>query len=85
LKLLQKERANLLITDIQMPGMNGVDLILKTHETYPDLEVIAVSDTAPKPRRTSLRRIGVFGYVENRSIRSSLRRWRETPLRAIAR
>ena len=64
LKLLQKERANLLITDIQMPGMNGVDLILKTHETYPDLEVIAVSAYGTEATQDKLRRIGVFGYVE---------------------
>jgi Response regulator containing CheY-like receiver, AAA-type ATPase, and DNA-binding domains len=64
LKLLQKERTNLLITDIQMPGMNGIELVLKTRERYPDLEVIALSAYGTEATQDKLRRIGVFGYVE---------------------
>jgi CheY-like chemotaxis protein len=64
LKILRKERTNLLVTDLQMPGMNGVELILKTHEEFPDLEVIALSAYGTEATQDKLRRIGVFGYVE---------------------
>jgi CheY-like chemotaxis protein len=64
LKILKKERTNLLVTDLQMPGMNGVELILKAHETFPDLEVIALSAYGTEATQDKLRRIGVFGYVE---------------------
>lgn len=46
---LQKHRADLLITDIQMPKMNGLDMVEQARKHYPELPVIittAFSDQA---------------------------------------
>lgn len=34
---------DVLITDIQMPGMNGTDLIIRVHEQFPAISIIALS------------------------------------------
>ncbi len=37
LKLLAKEKIDLMITDIRMPGMNGIELIRQARRKYPNL------------------------------------------------
>ena len=43
LELLQRERIDLMITDMRMPGMDGSELIRRARETDPDLPVIVMS------------------------------------------
>jgi len=43
LKALEKERYTFLLTDIQMPGMNGLELIKRTRDEYPQVSTIAMT------------------------------------------
>ncbi|MEN8141032.1 MAG: HD domain-containing phosphohydrolase [Thermodesulfobacteriota bacterium] len=43
LQLLKKGRYGLLITDIAMPRMDGMELLLHVKEHYPELDVLAIS------------------------------------------
>lgn len=43
LALLQEMEFNLVLTDIRMPGMNGVELLRKIHAHWPALPVVAMS------------------------------------------
>lgn len=43
LALLQKTTVQLVITDIKMPGMNGIDLARRIRQEYPHLPVIFIS------------------------------------------
>jgi len=43
LKVLATLKPNLVILDIQMPGMNGIDVLRKIKEMHPDLPVILSS------------------------------------------
>ncbi len=40
---LQQEKFDLVLTDIQMPGMDGKELIQKLREHYPDMPVLIIS------------------------------------------
>src|SRR4051794_32444022 len=40
---------DLLITDLSMPGMSGLELIQQVHESFPDLPVIVCSGN-PRPQ-----------------------------------
>jgi len=42
-KVLEKERPGILILDIMLPGMNGLDVLEKVKEDYPETEVIMIS------------------------------------------
>jgi two-component system NtrC family response regulator len=53
LRLLEQGGIDFVITDIKLPGMNGVELIAAMQESYPDVPVIAITgylniDTAVK-------------------------------------
>jgi CheY-like chemotaxis protein len=43
LRLWREQGADLVITDIQMPGMNGIEVILQLRSLAPDLPIIAIS------------------------------------------
>lgn len=43
IKLIQEELPNLVITDIQMPVKNGIELIKYLYLTYPTIKVIVIS------------------------------------------
>ncbi|SFM19732.1 two-component system, response regulator YesN [Gracilibacillus orientalis] len=43
IKLMELYRPHIIITDIVMPGMDGIELVKKVKENYPDTEVIVLS------------------------------------------
>ncbi|MBQ6442071.1 MAG: response regulator [Lachnospiraceae bacterium] len=43
LERLEKEHCDILITDINMPFMNGIELIKRVHSLYPDIVIYVVS------------------------------------------
>jgi DNA-binding response OmpR family regulator len=63
LKTLQTDDYDLLITDIMMPGMSGMDLLNIVKRLFPDVAVIMV--TAVDDRETGILAVelGAFGYV----------------------
>lgn len=46
IEMATKERPEILITDIQMPGCSGLDLIEKVKRSITDLEIIIISGYA---------------------------------------
>jgi hypothetical protein len=61
MQLLIKYRGaiRLLLTDMMMPGMNGLALIRTLHRVEPAIKVIAVSGLDQEDRRTELAALGV--------------------------
>jgi len=43
LRLLEKESFDLMITDIRMPSMNGMELLREAKRKYPDLDIIMIT------------------------------------------
>ena len=43
LQILEADRADILITDINMPFLNGVDLVKKVKEQYPEIVILVLS------------------------------------------
>ncbi|PKP02283.1 MAG: DNA-binding response regulator [Bacteroidetes bacterium HGW-Bacteroidetes-9] len=43
LEFIRKQQPDLLITDISMPGMSGVELTRKVKQNYPDIKVLVLS------------------------------------------
>ncbi len=63
LRTLQRETVDLLVTDINMPGMDGIELIIASTERWPDLPVIAISGGGLLPKELLLDNAQALGVV----------------------
>lgn len=63
LEILEKEKFDLLLSDIMMPGMTGIELLAEVREKYPDMAVIMA--TGVDSRETAIRalELGAYGYM----------------------
>ncbi len=63
MELLQDLKFQLVVSDIMMPGMSGIDLLSFIKDLYPEIAVILV--TAVDDRKTAIMtlELGAYGYV----------------------
>lgn len=59
LDFLAIKPVDVVVTDIRMPGMNGVELILKIHESYPNTLPIVLSGQCSTSDAVSLKKAGI--------------------------
>ena len=63
LRLAQGLEVDLVVTDINMPEMDGIEVILALAERNPGLPVIAISGGGRMPKELLLASAGVLGAV----------------------
>ena len=63
LSLLQEKLIHIVITDIRMPVMDGIELARQIYERYPDIITIILSGYADFSYAQSALRYGVFDYL----------------------
>jgi putative two-component system response regulator len=63
LKMLEQQKFDLMVTDIMMPGMSGVDLVTITKTLFSDMAVIIVTAVDDPPTATTTLELGAYGYV----------------------
>jgi two-component system, NtrC family, response regulator PilR len=63
LELLKRERVDILITDIRMPQMNGVDLLREAKRIAPDIVSIVMTAFASTETAVEALRLGAADYV----------------------
>lgn len=63
LNQLQREHPDAIISDIRMPGMDGLTLLKKAHESHPDLPVIIMTAHSDLDSAVSSYRNGAFEYL----------------------
>ena len=63
LKLLRNARPEVMLTDIGLPGMSGVDLIKKAKEEMPELEIMAHTVYEDRENVFSAIKAGASGYI----------------------
>lgn len=62
-ELLKATEFSLVITDVIMPGLSGIELLRKVIESYPETAVIVVSGVDRPQRTLDAIRIGAFDYL----------------------
>ena len=60
---LKKREFAIVITDIIMPGLSGIELLRKIVEDYPNTAVIVVSGVDRPQRALDAMRLGAFDYI----------------------
>jgi two-component system response regulator PilR (NtrC family) len=63
LEILARETFALVLTDIQMPGLGGIELLRRIRQLYPDTAVIIISGVDRMQRVIDAIRVGAFDYL----------------------
>jgi len=61
---LNQKQFDLVITDIKMPGMNGLDLVLEIRKRFPETKVIIMTAYGSPEMEEQVNKRGAFGYIE---------------------
>jgi DNA-binding NarL/FixJ family response regulator len=72
LGLVLRERPDVLITDLVMPGLNGVELARRVREALPDTKIILMSSYTDDAYRLLASSSGADAFVSKQVINSSL-------------
>src|SRR6185369_11692310 len=79
--LLREERADVLLSDVRMPDMGGIDLLKAARELLPDIEVIMMTAFANVDTAREAFLLGAFDFVQKPFDNDLLK---ETVARALA-
>lgn len=63
LEILRNEHVNVVLVDINMPGMTGIELTTKIRQKYPGIHVLALSMHAENSLINKMIEAGAAGYV----------------------
>lgn len=82
---LSEETYDVVLTDISMPGLSGVELLGRVRERFPGVPVIVVSGIADEEHARGLLRLGAFDYLAKpfgvREVEASVERALSRPRR----
>ena len=67
LRLLPQHQPKIVLMDIQLPGMSGIECVVRLKELLPDVQVIMLTVYADPDRIFSAIRAGASGYLLKRS------------------
>ncbi len=63
LQVLQTSTVDVIITDLSMPGMNGLELIRRTNVDHPDVPKIIITGAGTIENAIEAIRIGAYDYI----------------------
>jgi two-component system invasion response regulator UvrY len=63
---------DLVVTDLRLPGMNGIDLVARLHEARPGLPVLVVSAHEEELQARRAREAGAVGFLSKRTLPTTL-------------
>jgi two-component system response regulator DegU len=67
LELMENTAIDLLITDLQMPEMDGFETCKVVRQSYPDVKILVVSQLTTKEAIVQIMQTGVHGYFSKDS------------------
>ena len=63
LEILAQERIDLVVSDIKMEGLDGVELMQEAHQTYPQVPFIIMTDCAPEYSYHAIINAGASDFI----------------------
>ena len=64
LGIIEKEKPSIVIADLVMPGMDGIELLKKAKEISPGIEVIIITAYGSIPTAITAMKEGAYDYIE---------------------
>lgn len=63
LQMLEEELPDVMVLDLRMPGIDGMEVLRRVKKLYPDLEVIIMTGHGSDQDEKEARRLGAFEYL----------------------
>src|ERR671938_658289 len=63
LAFIREQPYDVVLTDISMPGLSGVELLSQLRQSQPDTPVIVITGLNDRPHAEGLTRLGAFDYI----------------------
>jgi len=63
LSLLEEEPPDVMVLDLKMPGIDGMEVLRRVRERYPDIAVIIMTGHGSDEEEEEARRLGAFEYL----------------------
>ena len=64
LSAVEKEEPDVIVLDVKMPGIDGIEVLRRVKEAYPNVEVIILTGHGSERDEEAARRLGAFDYVK---------------------
>jgi len=64
LEIIEKEKPGIVFADLVMPGMDGIELLKRTKEISPDIDVVIITAYGSIPTAINAMREGAYDYIE---------------------
>ena len=64
LEIIEKERLGTVISDLSMPGMDGIELMRRAKEIVPSIQVVIVTAYGSIPTAIAAMKEGAYDYIE---------------------
>jgi CheY-like chemotaxis protein len=64
LQLVQNDDPEVMIIDLKMPGIDGLEVLRQVKETRPEIEVIILTGKGSKADEVQCRKLGAFGFLQ---------------------
>ena len=64
LKLIEDDEFDIILTDLQLPGLSGIEIVKRSKELSPDTEIIMVTGYGSTEKAIEATKAGAFYYVE---------------------
>lgn len=63
LEMVKKEKPNIIILDIRMPDINGIDVLKEVKKNYPKIRVIMLTGVEDESTKNMAIGLGASGYL----------------------
>lgn len=64
LKLMEDDDPEVMIIDLKMPGIDGLEVLRKVKQTRPEIEVIILTGKGSEDDQAKCMQLGAFGYLQ---------------------
>ena len=64
LKILEQENFDIVLTDLKMPDMDGIEILRKVKEGWPSTEVIIITGYQTVDTAVKAIKFGAYNYIE---------------------
>jgi CheY-like chemotaxis protein len=63
LELVESDEPEVMILDLKMPGINGIEVLRRVKDTHPNIEVIILTGHGSEEDRKTCMELGAFAYL----------------------